>query len=58
MGNEVMYIYLCLQVCIMLTLAYFAINNNYYILASVFLIIGALNLLALSIFTYDIWVGR
>jgi uncharacterized membrane protein YuzA (DUF378 family) len=35
-----------------------AFKFEYFNLALIFLVIGALNLIALSIFMYDIWVGR
>jgi len=42
----------------MLGLSSLAFKFEYFNLAVIFLAIGALNLLALSIFIYDIWVGR
>jgi hypothetical protein len=42
----------------MLGLSSLAFKMEYFNLALIFLVIGALNLIALSIFIYDIWVGR
>ena len=58
MEREIVFIYLLIQTFFMLGLSMLAFKMEYFNLAVIFLAIGALNLLALSIFMYDIWVGR
>jgi hypothetical protein len=58
MEREIIFIYLLIQAFFMLGLSMLAFKMEYFNLALIFLAIGALNLLALSIFMYDIWVGR
>ena len=58
MEREIVFIYLLIQAFFMLGLSSLAFNFEYFNLAIIFLVIGALHLLALSIFIYDIWVGR
>jgi hypothetical protein len=58
MEREIIFIYLLIQAFFMLGLSMLAFKMEYFNLAVIFLAIGALNLLALSIFMYDIWVGR
>lgn len=52
------FIYLIIQSFFMLGLSSLAYKTEYYQLSIIFLSISALNLLALSIFIYDIWQGR
>jgi len=58
MEREIVFIYLLIQAFFMLGLSSLAFKMEYFNLAVIFLAIGALNLLALSIFMYDIWLGR
>jgi len=58
MEREIVFIYFLIQAFLMLGLSSLAFKMEYFNLAVIFLAIGALNLLALSIFMYDIWVGR
>ena len=58
MEREIIFIYLLIQAFFMLGLSMLAFKMEYFNLALIFLAIGALNLIALSVFMYDIWVGR
>ena len=58
MEREIIFIYLLIQAFFMLGLSSLAFRFDYFHLAIVFLAIGALNLVALSIFMYDLWLGR
>lgn len=58
MEREIIFIYLLIQAFFMLGLSCLAFKTEYFHLAIVFLAIGALNLIALSIFMYDLWLGR
>ena len=58
MEREIIFIYLLIQAFFMLGLSTLAFKMEYFNLAIVFLAIGALNLIALSIFMYDLWLGR
>jgi hypothetical protein len=58
MEREIVFIYLLIQAFFMLGLSMLAFKFEYFNLSVIFLAIGGLNLLALSIFIYDIWVGR
>jgi hypothetical protein len=58
MEREIIFIYLLIQAFFMLGLSSLAFKFEYFNLAVIFLVIGALHLLTLSIFMYDIWVGR
>ena len=58
MEREIIFIYLLIQAFFMLGLSMLAFKMEYFNLTVIFLVIGALNLIALSIFMYDIWVGR
>jgi hypothetical protein len=58
MEREIIFIYLLIQAFFMLGLSMLAFKMEYFNLAVIFLAIGALNLLALSVFMYDIWLGR
>ena len=58
MEREIMFIYFLIQAFFMLGLSSLAFKLDYFHLAIVFLAIGALNLIALSIFMYDLWLGR
>ena len=58
MEREIIFIYLLIQAFFMLGLSMLAFKMEYFNLAVIFLVIGALNLIALSVFMYDIWVGR
>jgi hypothetical protein len=53
-----MFIYFLIQAFFMLGLSSLAFRFDYFHLAIIFLAIGALNLIALSIFMYDLWLGR
>lgn len=54
MEREIVFIYLLIQAFFMLGLSSMAFKFEYFNLALIFLAIGALNLLALSIFIYDL----
>lgn len=58
MEREMIFIYLIIQSFFMLGLSSLAYKTEYYQLSIIFLSISALNLLALSIFIYDIWQGK
>lgn len=58
MEREIIFIYLLIQAFFMLGLSCLAFKMEYFNLALIFLAIGALNLLALSVFIYDLWLGR
>ncbi len=58
MEREIIFIYLLIQAFFMLGLSGLAFKLEYFNLAIIFLAISALNLIALSIFIYDLWLGR
>ena len=58
MEREMIFVYLLIQAFFMLGLSCLAFKMEYFNLAFIFLAIGALNLIALSIFMYDLWLGR
>lgn len=58
MEREIIFIYLLIQAFFMLGLSCLAFKLEYFNLAIIFLSIAALNLIALSVFIYDLWVGR
>ena len=58
MEREIMFIYFLIQAFFMLGLSTLAFKMEYFNLALIFLAIGALNLIALSVFIYDLWLGR
>lgn len=58
MEREIIFIYLLIQAFFMLGLSCLAFKMEYFNLALIFLAIGALNLIALSVFMYDLWLGR
>lgn len=58
MEREIIFIYLLIQAFFMLGLSCLAFKLEYFNLALIFLCIAALNLIALSVFIYDLWVGR
>ena len=58
MEREIIFVYLLIQAFFMLGLSTLAFKFEYFNLSFIFLAIGALNLLALSIFIYDLWLGR
>ena len=58
MEREIIFIYLLIQAFFMLGLSMLAFKMEYFNLALIFLVIGALNLIALSVIMSDISIGR